>query len=169
MRTAHTLNSGIRLVGSSAGLVSRLTEPAPPQWNGTNTVSSLMLRRDARPHGGRAAPGHESHAIPVLHAGALRRARMDLGRSGSGAIRASSGIRRVCVPDWYWASTRPVVRIEGIGCVRFFGGAAVPHRHGTARARSACAKRSAKIRGVPGWSSAGQGQKTPSLASIGRR
>ena len=30
-RTAHALNSGIRLVGSSAGLVSRFALPEPPQ------------------------------------------------------------------------------------------------------------------------------------------
>src|SRR5690606_12739161 len=43
-RTAQTLNSGIRLVGSSAPLVSRFAEPAPLQWNGTNTVSSRIDR-----------------------------------------------------------------------------------------------------------------------------
>ena len=34
----------MRLVGSSAGLVNRLIELVPPQWNGTNTVSSRMSR-----------------------------------------------------------------------------------------------------------------------------
>ncbi len=40
--TAQTLNSGIRLVGSSAGLVSRLAAWRPPQWNGAKTVSVRM-------------------------------------------------------------------------------------------------------------------------------
>ena len=37
---AQTLNSGIRLAGSSASLVSRL---APTQWNGTKTVSGRIV------------------------------------------------------------------------------------------------------------------------------
>ncbi len=41
-RTAHTLNSGIRDVGSSAGLVSVLARPSPGQWKGMNTVSGRM-------------------------------------------------------------------------------------------------------------------------------
>ena len=39
MRTAQTLNSGIRDTGSSAGLVSRFAHPVPLKWNGTNSVS----------------------------------------------------------------------------------------------------------------------------------
>ena len=39
IRTAHVLNSGIRDVGSSAGLVRRFGRPSPAQWNGMNTVS----------------------------------------------------------------------------------------------------------------------------------
>ena len=38
-RTAHTLNSGIRLTGSSAGFVTRFAAPSAPKWNGMNTVS----------------------------------------------------------------------------------------------------------------------------------
>src|SRR5262249_17979987 len=38
--TAQTLNSGMRLTGSSAALVRRLTDCSSPQWNGTKTVSS---------------------------------------------------------------------------------------------------------------------------------
>src|SRR5579872_7381091 len=41
-RTAHTLNSGIRLTGSRAGLVTRLAAPLPPQWNGAKTVSGRI-------------------------------------------------------------------------------------------------------------------------------
>src|SRR5690606_3006481 len=41
-RTAHTLNSGIREVGSRAGLVSRLARASPVQWNGMNTVSERI-------------------------------------------------------------------------------------------------------------------------------
>src|SRR5262245_14651097 len=40
--TAQILNSGISLVGSRAAFVRRFAEPWPPQWNGTNTVSSRM-------------------------------------------------------------------------------------------------------------------------------
>jgi hypothetical protein len=40
--TGQVLNSGIRDVGSSASLVSALTQAAPPQWNGTNTVSRRL-------------------------------------------------------------------------------------------------------------------------------
>ena len=42
IRTAQTLNSGIFETGSSAALVSRLAHAGPPQWNGTNSVSSRM-------------------------------------------------------------------------------------------------------------------------------
>ena len=43
-RRAQTLNSGIRLDGSSASLVSRL---APTQWNGTKTVSGRIVVDDS--------------------------------------------------------------------------------------------------------------------------
>ena len=42
-RTAQTLNSGIRLIGSRASFVSRLADPSPPQWKGRKTVSSRIL------------------------------------------------------------------------------------------------------------------------------
>src|SRR6516225_5585036 len=38
-RTAQTLNSGIPLSGSSAGLVSALAAPSPGKWKGKKTVS----------------------------------------------------------------------------------------------------------------------------------
>src|SRR5690606_4238344 len=41
-RAAHTLKSGIRLIGSSAGFVSWLADCDPPQWKGRNTVSSRI-------------------------------------------------------------------------------------------------------------------------------
>src|SRR5205814_6704489 len=41
-RTAHTLNSGMRLVGSSAGIVRMLAARLPPQWNGANSVSGRI-------------------------------------------------------------------------------------------------------------------------------
>src|SRR6185436_7067558 len=42
IRAAQTLNSGILLVGSSAGFVRTFTECSPPQWKGTNSVSSRI-------------------------------------------------------------------------------------------------------------------------------
>src|SRR5262249_30588870 len=42
-RAAHTLNSGIRDVGSSASSVAELARAAPAQWNGTNSVSGRMV------------------------------------------------------------------------------------------------------------------------------
>src|SRR5438270_238462 len=42
-RAAQTLNSGIRDVGSSAGLVRRLAQASSPQWNGTNRVSGRIV------------------------------------------------------------------------------------------------------------------------------
>jgi len=41
-RTAQTLNSGIRLVGSRAAMVNRLAAWSPPQWKGAKMVSSRM-------------------------------------------------------------------------------------------------------------------------------
>src|SRR5437879_3984245 len=42
-RAAQVLNSGIREMGSRAGLVRLLTRPAPPQWKGTNRVSERIV------------------------------------------------------------------------------------------------------------------------------
>ena len=43
MRTAATLNSGMRDIGSRARLVSWLAACAPGQWYGMNTVSGRMV------------------------------------------------------------------------------------------------------------------------------
>lgn len=42
IRTAQILNSGIRLVGSSASLVNWLIARSSPQWKGTKTVRGWM-------------------------------------------------------------------------------------------------------------------------------
>src|SRR5512135_246871 len=41
-RAAHTLNSGMPEVGSSAGLVTVLARPLPGQWKGMNKVSGRI-------------------------------------------------------------------------------------------------------------------------------
>ena len=115
---AQTLNSGIRLCGSSASLVNRL---APTQWNGTNTVSGRI--------------------VVVTRAGALSSPRRVVTTTGSpswapirsassgcsstnGPSSGSSRTRRVWAPDWYCASTRPVVRWTRV--VGVHGGSAGP-------------------------------------------
>ena len=99
--TGQVLNSGIRDVGSSASLVSALTQAAPPQWNGTNTVSGRMpgssrASSTALPRGVHSRTGSPS-AMPC------RRASSGCSSTyGRGTAAASVGLRRVCVPDWYW-------------------------------------------------------------------
>ena len=44
---------------------------------------------------------------------AARRAADAAPRTGPGAAAFSSSTRRVCAPDWYWATTRPVVSSTG--------------------------------------------------------
>ena len=73
-------------------------------------------------------------------------------------------MRRVWAPDWYCASTRPVVRCTGKSG---HTGSAVPRCvTGWKRARpSAWANRSRNIRGVPA-DPVGQGQNTPPSSAI---
>src|SRR5215203_2553097 len=99
MRTAHTLNSGMRLVGSSAGLVSRLIELGPPQWNGTKRVSSRMSRVSrAR---ATAVPRRDTSVTSAPSTTPARFAAMGLiSTSGSADSLLSRSTRRVWVPDW---------------------------------------------------------------------
>src|SRR5690606_5787912 len=111
-RTAHVLNSGIRDTGSRAGLVRVLARPAPGQWNGMNTVSgrtAAVIRAGAttRPRRDTTASGSPS-AEPSRSA-----SRGCSSTNGPGAASFSSATRRVCAPDWYWATTRPVVSSTG--------------------------------------------------------
>ena len=111
-RAAQTLNSGMRLVGSSAPMVRRLADCSPGQWNGMKTVSGRMSRvtlavTSTEPRRVRTAIGPPSTTF--------RRAAV-CGWSSATAvpdIAFSAGTRRVIVPDWYWARTRPVVRKSG--------------------------------------------------------
>ena len=81
-----------------------------------------------------------------------------------GALQAA-GTRRVCVPDWYCASTRPVVRKDGIVVVRLFAGLLVLDR---VEARAAVVGREAVEEQArrAGMVSAGQGQNTPSSRTM---
>ena len=161
--TGQVLNSGIRDVGSSASLTSAFTHAAPPQWNGTNTVSRRMpgSRRassTALPRGVDSRTGSPS-AIPCTRASSGCSSTY-----GRGTAAASVGLRRVWVPDWYCARDRPVVSRYGWSA----SGSSPATRGRTARkfARpSGVAKRSANSRGVPGWSSAGHGQCSASPAA----
>src|SRR5690606_16562026 len=112
IRTALTLNSGIRLRGSSAPPVSRFARPSPGKWNGRNTVSVRMVattrtRASALPRGEvtRASAPSASPARSAVSGWTST--------NTSGAASLSSSTRRVCAPDWYCASTRPVVAVSG--------------------------------------------------------
>src|SRR5205814_4746653 len=72
-RTAQTLNSGIREVGSSASLVSALT---PGQWNGANTVSGRI--------------------VSTTRAGSSATPRRDTTRTGSPSTMDSASARSGC-------------------------------------------------------------------------
>src|SRR5438132_6303319 len=96
MRTAQTLNSGMRLTGSSAALVSRL---APSQWKETKTVSCRKngLHSTVK----RALPLRVESVTGPPSARPCRRAVSGWIRAtGVGDKRRSSATRRVCVPDW---------------------------------------------------------------------
>ena len=64
-RTAHTLNSGIFDTGSRAGLVTRLTEPRPPQWKGMNTVSARTSSVTRAARGGAPAAADDVDQFAV--------------------------------------------------------------------------------------------------------
>src|SRR5690606_37664053 len=97
-RTAHTLNSGIRLTGSSAGLVTRLAACSAPKWNGRNTVSGRRLGT----HRTRACavPRRETTRAQSPSARPARAAVSGwASTNASGTIPASSATRRVFAPD----------------------------------------------------------------------
>ena len=95
----HTLNSGIRLVGSSSGRVSRLALPSPPKWKGRNTVSVRMSSSQSttastapRLETTRAGSPSDSPAAAATTGWTCTRA--------SGSAATSSAIRLVWAPDW---------------------------------------------------------------------
>lgn len=116
--------------------------------------------------GATARPRREVTATPSPSATPIRSAsRGCSSTNGPGAAAFSSATRRVCAPDWYWDTTRPVVSTTGYSAS--VSSAAARCVTGTNRARpSSVANRSRNSRGVPAWSSSGQGQNTPSSAAI---
>jgi hypothetical protein len=99
----------MRLVGSSASLVRRLADCRSGQWKGTKTVSGRMSRVTL------AVTSIEPRRVFTVSGPpsvTFRRAAV-CGCSSATAVpdmALSAGTRRVIVPDWYWARTRPVVR-----------------------------------------------------------
>ncbi|CAM5246470.1 hypothetical protein STANM309S_05247 [Streptomyces tanashiensis] len=106
------MNSGIRETGSSAGFTRVFARPSPAQWNGMKTVSG---RIDAVIRAGATArPRRETTASLSPSATPSRSASRGWSSTkGPGAAAFSSSTRRVCAPDWYWDTTRPVVRTTG--------------------------------------------------------
>lgn len=156
----------MRDVGSSAGFVSVLARPAPGQWNGMKRVSGRIV--EVRRAGASTRPRRDVTATTSPCATPIRPASRGCSSTNApGAALLSSGTRRVWAPDWYWATTRPVVRYSGYSA----SGSSAAGRcvTGTNRARpSSVANRSRKSRGVPGPSASAAasseeyGQKTPS-------
>ena len=106
--TAQTLKAGMRLIGSSAGSVSALAEDAPPQWKGAKTTSRRIVSVTCAWK--RATPRRVASSTTSSWPMPSARARSGCSSArGVGAISWRLRVRRVCVPDWYWASTRPVV------------------------------------------------------------
>src|SRR5690606_11245450 len=111
-RTAQTLNSGILDSGSSAGLVSWLAAFRPPQWYGTNTVSGRIVAVT------RAGSSIEPRRLVTRTRSPSTTPRNSASRGctshrGSGYWSTSWPMRRVCSPDRYWLTTRPVVNQMG--------------------------------------------------------
>ena len=87
---AQTLNSGIRLDGSRASLVSRL---APTQWNGTKTVSGRIVRDDPGRRLELAAPGRDHDGLAVAGADPVGQHRVQLDeRAGVGQVADPPGL-----------------------------------------------------------------------------
>src|SRR5262245_53184906 len=96
--TAHTLNSGIRLTGSSAAFVNRFADCSSGQWNGTKIVSSRIERvsfalNDAVPRRV-VSRTRSSFSTPAWAA-----VSGCISATGSGVSDWSWADRRVCVPD----------------------------------------------------------------------
>ena len=112
----------------------------------------------------RAAPGGQPDEIAVGDAEVARHCGMDLDERlglGRDQLRHAPGLRARLVVQQHPAGGQ----VERIVVVRLLGRR--PVLDGWKRARpSAVAKRSRNSRGVPGWSSAGQGQNTPSSAAM---
>ncbi len=77
-RTAQTLNSGIRLSGSSAGTVSRLAACRPPQWNGGKQRIGPNIWGNAHPKADASATTLDQQLLALNDSEAGREARMDL-------------------------------------------------------------------------------------------
>src|SRR5688572_9611158 len=107
-RTAATLNSGIFEIGSTTRCVSWLAARSPGQWYGMNTVSGRIV---ATTCAGRVmAPRRE---VTVTRSPSTTPSRSAVrgctSHRGSGYCATRPPMRRVCVPDRYWLTTRPVV------------------------------------------------------------
>ena len=128
---------------------------------------------DVGPHGvrdvgvepGAAAAGGQLDDVVRADAEAAGQVGVQLGPGGRRDHRRGCGSRRVWVPDWYCAITRPVVRTYGYSASGRSWASTCSTRRNRARP-SGVANRSANSRGVPGWSVDGHGQKTPSSASM---
>lgn len=102
----------MREVGSRAGLVRVLARPSPGQWNGMKTVSARMV--SVMRAGATARPRREVTARGLPSTAPIRAASRGWSSTkGPGAAALSSSTRRVWAPDWYWATTRPVVSSSG--------------------------------------------------------
>ena len=164
-RTA--LKAGIRDSGSRAGSVSAFALDAPPQWNGTNTVSGRISSVDL---GAEVRPGHAGCGQPT----------MSSWRDAAAAGQVGVHLHRRARPRWVSARDPP-----GLGAALVLGHQPAGGQHvrvargpaprpapcgrpgGSGPGRPGSGKRSTNSRGVPGWSSSvGHGQKTPCSASI---
>ena len=155
----------MRLVGSSAGLVNRFAACHPAQWKGTNTVVPAYPARHFQPEVGVAPAGGEAHGAAVQQAVLPGRGRMhlrDRRRTDIHQLGDAPRLRARLV----LGQVPP--RGEGKADIRRPGvSAGSSCRTGNIRARPlAVGNPSANRRGVPACSSSGQGQNTPSLASI---
>ena len=75
-------------------------------------------------------------------------------------------MRRVCVPERYWLTTRPGREVDGKLGVHRIAALAPFELHEMRLAIGVEEAPPSNSRGVPGWSSDGHGQKTPICSSI---
>src|SRR5262249_7746032 len=111
-RTAQTLYSGIFEIGSCAEIVNWFALLCPAQWYGMKIVSGRIVvttcaRSVIRPRRD-SANAQSPSLIPNFSASCGC-----ISMRGSEYCSTRGPMRRVCVPDRNWLTTRPVVSISG--------------------------------------------------------
>ena len=137
-----------------------------------NTVSGRIVLTDVRRQRHRAAPGRHRDEVAVDDAERSASSGC-ISHSGSGYCATRPPMRRVCVPDRYWLTTRPVVSQTGYSSSTTSAGSPerAPRGSGPCRrgGRSARPRTAVACRDGPPRGSARTGPSRPRCAATWRR